>query len=250
MLHPQPIGQPIEAKLAEVAELAPSPNQPFYARATSAREIMNPQCFSREISQFLRDEREFLSKLLAEERYDRIVELGCHAGHNTSWLAERCGSYLGVDVDSGAIERAKRECGGRENVEFVCASVERSLMTLNHEHFERSLVLFPFNLFGNFSSVERLLDGLNRSGVDVAMSNFNTKSATTVGRYKYYVRCFGAASLRVYDAEQGVLFKAGNVFRSIAFSSEYLSNVIRRKSDFHSVALPFSIYGDLFILTK
>jgi hypothetical protein len=228
-----------------------SPNGDFYMSSQDSERIMNPDCFSEEVMQFLRDEKSYLRNIFVQEQYDCIVEVGCHAGHNSSWLSELCTHYIGVDINEAAISHAnqKRRIAGK--VEFFCEPVENLISLLSEGNYpERKVVLFPFNLFGNFIDVERLLKTLDIKGVDLVMSNFNTMSATTLGRYKYYVNCFGKSVIRVYDAEQGVLFKAGQCFQSIAFDSNYLTKIIHEVSSYHGILMPFSIYGDLFILTK
>jgi SAM-dependent methyltransferase len=229
-----------------------SPNSDFYMTSDDAAQIMNPECFSPEISQFILDEKLFLSSVLLREQYECIVEVGCHTGHNAEWLSDLCDLYVGVDINSRAIERAKQGRHVPGKIEFFCAPVENLLSVLLPEksYPQRKVVLFPFNLFGNFIDVRRLLSVLDMKELDVAMSNFNTKSATTIGRYNYYINCFRGVAIRVYDAEQGVLFKAGKRFQSIAFNPSYLAGVIQDISDYHGTLMPFSVYGYLLLLTK
>lgn len=250
--------QVTEPSVREVLFTAPSkgiglsPNQDFYMSSGDSERIMNHACFSPEVAQFLKDEQMCLQKIFVQEQYECIIEVGCHSGHNARWLSELCSNYIGVDINAAAIERAKNTLQVPGKVEFVCTPVEELISLLHPEkkYPLRKVLLFPFNLFGNFINVEKLLTTLDIRGVDVAMSNFNTKSSTTIGRYNYYVNCFGASGIRVYDAEQGVLFKAGQCFQSIAYNSDYLSKVIHDISEYHGIIMPFSIYGDLFLLTK
>jgi hypothetical protein len=229
-----------------------SPNDEFYMSVGDSERIMNPAYFSKEVAQFIEDERVFLQQFFARENYECIIEVGCHTGGNSAWLSELCRHYIGVDINAPAIERAKAASAGKPNIEFVCTPAENlgALLLSKYERPQRQVVLFPFNLFGNFLRIERLLQTLDVTGLDVAVSNFNTKSATTIGRYIYYANCFSQASVRVYDAERGVLFKAGQRFQSIAFNRSYLSEVIREISDYHGVSMPFSIYGELLVLTR
>lgn len=229
-----------------------SPNSDFYMTSADAAQIMNPDCFSPEIAQFILDEKLFLRNVLLKEQYECIIEVGCHTGQNADWLSDLCSRYVGVDINSHVIERAIQTRRVPGKIEFFCAPVENLLSVLLPEESypRRKVVLFPFNLFGNFIDVRRLLRVLDMKGLDVALSNFNTKSATTIGRYNYYVRCFGELAIRVYDAEQGVLFKAGKRFQSIAFNPAYLAGVVQEISDYHGTLMPFSVYGYLLLLTK
>jgi ubiquinone/menaquinone biosynthesis C-methylase UbiE len=227
-------------------------NGEFYMSFHDSEKIMNPSSFSSEVREFLRDERISLGTMFVDEGYDCIVEVGCHDGHNAPWLAQLCGRYVGVDINEFAIRRAKQRDGNPNNADFFHAPVERvmSLLQSSDSAKTRTAVLFPFNLFGNFIDVVGLITRLDLRGVDLIMANFNDKAPTTIGRYLYYVNCFGSEGIRVYEAEQGVLFRAGQKFQSIAYKPDYLSSVIRKISNYHGILTPFSRYGYLFILTK
>ncbi|MBW8832187.1 MAG: class I SAM-dependent methyltransferase [Burkholderiales bacterium] len=241
----------VDVEKRVIRPLASTPNNDFYMSIRDSERIMNPECFSAEVTQFLHDERNHLTKVLLQEQYECIIEVGCHAGHNSEWLAALCTQYIGVDINKAAIDHALQKKPRSGCIDFLCTSVEklRSLVLPEGKYPRRKLVLFPFNLFGNFINVVELIEMLDMAGVDLAMSNFNTRSDTTIGRYNYYVNCFGNSSIRVYDAEQGVLFKAGQKFRSIAYKPEYLTKLVHDISRHHGIITPFSTYGDLFLLT-
>lgn len=213
---------------------------------------MDQKCFSTEVHHFLHDEKNHLIKLFSKESYDCIIEVGCHVGHNANWLSELCTQYIGIDINKKAIELARKNKELPGKIEFFCTAIEDMgfLLTTGGENLTRKLVLFPFNLFGNFINVEELIAMFDMTGVDIAMSNFNTKSATTIGRYDYYANCFGRSTVRVYDAEQGILFKAGQRFQSIAHNTDYLTKVIHDISKYHGILMPFSPYGDMLLLTN
>ena len=232
-------------------ELTTHPNSYFYKNVLDSEKIMDPTCFSTEIRQFLDDEKNHLTKLFLKEQYECIIEVGCHNDQNAQWLSKLCAQYVGIDINKTAIDLAKRnQIPGK--IEFFCTAVEdlNFLLLSDGEYPKRKVVLFPFNLFGNFINIEKLIAMFDMTGADIAMSNFNTKAATTVGRYDYYANCFGRSTVRVYDAEQGVLFKAGQQFQSIAHSPDYLNKVIHDISKYHGILMPFSFYGDLFLLTN
>ena len=227
-------------------------NGEFYMSFHDSEKIMNPSSFSNEVREFLRDERVSLGTMFLREAYDCIVEVGCHDGHNASWLAQLCSRYIGVDINEYAIRRAKQRSDNPENGDFFYAPIERvmSLVQSSDSAGARTAVLFPFNHFGNFVDIVGLIQLLDLRGVDLVMANFNNKAPTTIGRYLYYVNCFGSEGIRVYEAEQGVLFRAGQKFQSIAYNPDYLSSVIHKISSYHGILTPFSRYGYLFILTK
>ncbi len=235
----------------DLPRISSAPNNDFYAESEDSGKIMAAASFPPEIAQFLDDERKCLAKVFREEQYECIIEVGCHAGHNAGWLSALCEEYVGIDINESAIRTAMAQYAGVMGISFICGPVEHVISVILNEKLSprRAVVLFPFNLFGNFVNVEELIKSFNASGVDLAMSNFNTRSATTLGRYNYYSNCFGRSQIRVYDAEQGVLFKAGLNFRSIAYKSDYLTKLMHDISSYHGILLPFSAYGELFLLT-
>jgi 2-polyprenyl-3-methyl-5-hydroxy-6-metoxy-1,4-benzoquinol methylase len=50
--------------------------------------------------------------------FDCAIEIGCHEGAFTEWLAPRCSRVLAVDVSPVVLERARRRCS-YSNVEFA-----------------------------------------------------------------------------------------------------------------------------------
>ncbi len=249
MKHPQEHHY-IAPQLSGVVPL----NSDFYMTRSDADKIMDPHYWSEEIAHFIEDEKTFLKRMLDSERYDCIVEVGCHQGQNAHWLSTFCDRYVGIDLNQVAIQGAQAQHTGSKNIAFHAGNAETIIHQLGHDPtlatMPRKLVLFPFNLAGNFINLHALLATLDRHGFDLVLSSFNDKSKTTVGRYRYYENIFGGPTVRVWDAEQGVLFRAGQVFQSIAFSTRYLSKIMKEAARFHGVISPFSTYGNIFLFTK
>jgi SAM-dependent methyltransferase len=62
-----------------------------------------------------------LERLASKEQ--TVADLGCGTGPLLPWLAERFGRVVAVDFAAGMLERARRRCEGRANVEFVQSSL-------------------------------------------------------------------------------------------------------------------------------
>jgi SAM-dependent methyltransferase len=61
---------------------------------------------------------------LASFRGKRVMDVGCGMGRNPHWYAEAgAASVLGVDVDAGSLEAARRNLKGHENVRIEECSV-------------------------------------------------------------------------------------------------------------------------------
>jgi cyclopropane fatty-acyl-phospholipid synthase-like methyltransferase len=67
-----------------------------------------------------RSKRIFVSEHVRARGGERVIDLGCGTGELLSFLPEGV-SYLGVDIDRGYIETARKKFGDRG--EFVCADL-------------------------------------------------------------------------------------------------------------------------------
>ncbi len=65
-----------------------------------------------------------LQKLLADKRYENVLDLGCGNGTLTQHLTNYCGKCTGVDMSTSGIDIAKRTY---PDVEFCVANIEQPL---------------------------------------------------------------------------------------------------------------------------
>jgi cyclopropane fatty-acyl-phospholipid synthase-like methyltransferase len=71
-----------------------------------------------ETSEFERQKYAAQLMLLGDDRFERVLEIGCAAGTFTRLLAQRAGYVLGVDVSAEAVERALRSGDWPAHVEL------------------------------------------------------------------------------------------------------------------------------------
>ncbi|HWD22714.1 MAG TPA: class I SAM-dependent methyltransferase [Burkholderiales bacterium] len=71
-----------------------------------------------ESSEFERARCARLIRLLEGRRYDRVLELGCGAGHFTRLLAPLAGQLVAFDIAPSAIERARAAGGGTGRIDY------------------------------------------------------------------------------------------------------------------------------------
>ncbi len=55
---------------------------------------------------------------------DRVLDVGCGAGQTTRDAARLAASALGVDISPGAVDRARAQTTGVDNVAFECADAQ------------------------------------------------------------------------------------------------------------------------------
>jgi ubiquinone/menaquinone biosynthesis C-methylase UbiE len=60
--------------------------------------------------------------ILKNNKYSKIIELGCGTGKNTEWLSEKCDSIIGVDFSSEMLAIAKSKINSK-NIQFLKADI-------------------------------------------------------------------------------------------------------------------------------
>jgi len=229
------------------------PNQDFYRHFDGSDKIMNPENYPKQIEQFLMQEKTCLESVFRQNSYDCIVEVGCHEGSNSAWIREFCSQYYGIDVNSEAISRAVRLSRADASVKFLCTPAESFIPDLRPslEGFKKKAVFLPFNIVGNFINPAGLLKNFFDANFDIVISVFNAKAETAVGRYLYYQRCFGSdEEIEVHETGEGVLFKIGDVFQSMAYSSEKLRTIVECISGDNFSCNYQTRYGALHVISK
>jgi len=63
-------------------------------------------------------------RLSAPSQADRVIECYCGSGLFSAFLAERCKSFAGVEIEEGAVECARENLKGLSNSVFFCGDVK------------------------------------------------------------------------------------------------------------------------------
>jgi hypothetical protein len=201
----------------------------FFESSASDR-LMDPACYPHEIRQFLRQEQRILDAL--EDSVDLLIEVGCMNGRYLDWAVEKAKEYIGVDMIVRHIQAGQRVVVERglaaETHRFILGDAEEIAQVIKsaqvHIQRERCLILFPFNILGAVSNVERVIDGLRQSQLPFLSSSYQTTNYATACRYEYYRRC-GGRDIRVVSDEKGISFLTSDGLSTIAYQPEYLLNL-------------------------
>lgn len=200
----------------------------FY-RGGGARAIMRAANFPDELLPFL--QMEGLAVLDTVSRYgcDSLVELGCYDGRALE-VARAAGiPYLGVDVNSGAIDSLNRRIadeGLGDRARAVLGDVLHGEEWASEVTGECPLQLLPFNLVGNFTEPEKVVAGLGGVGGVGVISVFNEEPWTTEVRRAYYTACGIDIVEEVPGPYGGVLFHGDRGFRSQSFSGRGVAELL------------------------
>lgn len=203
----------------------------FYSLGYGDR-LVHESSYPLQIRTYLREERRFLERLLSS--FDLLVEVGCMHGRYLPWAAAREKSYLGIDVVARYIDQGlgivRRHNLDQDRYKLLlgdAANLSPAKAILDQARGTTSLVLMPFNSFGNMLHPEDVLHELKRHRFRFVISSYHTDKVSTEARSKYY-RSSGCRSLRVIEDHSGVLFTSPNGLHAQAYHQSYLRQLWRR----------------------
>ncbi|MET9449799.1 class I SAM-dependent methyltransferase [Streptomyces cinerochromogenes] len=204
------------------------PGNVVFYQQHGASAIMRAAHFPDGLLAFL--QMESLAVHQAASRYGcaTLVELGCYDGRSLEVARAAGVDYLGIDVNTAAVERVRRRIadeGLHERARAVVGDAMRCADWLGELDGGRPLLLLPFNLLGNFPSPEALLRGLRQAGGIAVLSVFHAFDAATDLRRDYYTAC-GISPLEEHPGPYGgVVFRSGDAFQSQSFTRQALADL-------------------------
>jgi len=186
-----------------------------------------------EIISYLSLEQELVSSLVG--RFDVIVEVGCMNGRYLNWAMRKGKKYLGVDIVERYVkdgqERASRLLPkGSFRVEICDATLihlipeEKGWISKNN----KTLLLFPFNSFGNMSKYELVINSLFESRYPFVICSYLTNKYSTFARQQYYENCGYSNVKRIID-HRGVRFLSDDGLDTVAYEPKYVEHIFRKK---------------------
>jgi len=194
--------------------------------------LIEESVFPTEIKEFLQEEERLLTQAIFS--CDLLVEVGCMHGRYLDWALEKGKAYAGIDVVSRYIKLGQARAielglpAGR--CQFILGGAETIDTLLKLEIFEieqnRTLLIFPFNSFGNMQSCVPVINSLKRSQLPFFVSTYLTTPKATTCRKQYYGACSYQGLTMIKDS-QGVTFKAKNGFCSIAYHPDFLLGIFK-----------------------
>lgn len=203
---------------------------PDFFETNVAENLMDAAYIPQEVAEFLRQERRIIG--LLEDSFDLLVEVGCMDGRYLDWAIRRRKRYIGIDIISRHIQSGRRRVAERgespERYRFVRGDAEEVAALVEPEQFEvsreRSLVLFPFNIFGAVTSAGRVLASLRQSKLPFLISSYQTTEYATSCRLRYYSNC-GCRGIRILKDDKGVCFTTENGLQTTAYHPLYLQKL-------------------------
>ena len=93
----------------------------------------------------------------------RVADVGCGSGYGSAILAQACPEVLGVDLDAPTIERARKELGGTDGLEFDVADAREFLRERLRGRFDAIVMLEALE---HVQDAEDVLVSLRRQAED------------------------------------------------------------------------------------
>jgi len=184
------------------------------------------QYLTNEVSEFLWSEHQLIRELLEWGNFDQLIEGGCGFGRAMQLAIDMRIAYDGCEIVKEWIPVARsriKDLGLDSNevrVSFGSVeSLEETSLLFTGRPSDSSLILLPFNLFGNLNSPSKCLAGARVLGCAVAIVSFHFDAGTTRLRRQYYENC-GFVNLKSEFCSIGTRIVASHGLDSLAYKPE------------------------------
>ena len=190
--------------------------------------LIDDSLYSAEVKEYLFMERLEISKKL--KSYNTLVEIGCMVTRHLDQAIENNKNYIGVDIVQRYIDEANlknskiKGWGSKYNA--ICYNALmleegfKTITVLKELEKTKTLLLFPFNSFGNIDDCDKMLQVLNRLGIDFMINSYKTDIKTNVFRMNYYKRN-SMTNLELLENENGVTIWSDENLNSKCFNEKY-----------------------------
>lgn len=204
--------------------------------------LMNPACFTSHIHRHLAHERALIQRLA--QPFQNIVEIGCGSGLNTDLITGHNKNYLGIDINAQRIETARLSHPHNALAHFALADVEDTATMLPYMQMlsPATLIVFPFNAFGNLRCPYPALHALVQHGASVLICSYAWHPHANSARHRYYTQA-GIKNISLKQTEDSVFFTGQEGLHSHAYFPHWYQHL------FASLLLPCHTipYGNMGI---
>lgn len=211
----------------------------------SGDELVNPANYDNEIDFYLSEEKKLILEF--SKRFDVIIEAGCMTGRNCELVRALNKKYIGVDIVQRYIDEAISRYRDIENVLFKCNDIinlEKILFSLQISMIENSLVIFPFNSFGNILDGESTLKELLKLKINLAIFTYQNSEKANSVRKNYYEKS-GFRNLKIRTSMNEVKFYNDKGLTSSAYNQNWF-DLISKKINTQFSGISFSNIGVVY----
>lgn len=201
----------------------------FYAKS-SGKEIMNPENYPKEITEFLEDEKKLVIKNLSINNYDSLLEIGCAESVRAKEIVKQGYKYFGIDINKEFIKNSKLYLNKEKLTEQAFVD-DISFFELDSSHIflqKKCLILFPFNLFGNLEE-EQTLNHLFTLRKDFIIVTYTFDEKAEKIRGNYYNNC-QYTNVKFIKNDNFSTFTSDEGLHSTSYNQNFLKNMIVEKA--------------------
>lgn len=195
-------------------------------------ELINEANYNNYIESYLLEEKNIITSKISN--YKLIIEIGCMHGRLLELCRNHNKKYIGIDEsekyilegnsrykDLLELEQFTLVQGNAENLE----SVEELQNALKQE----TLIIFPFNSFGNISNTLDAIKSLSILKCDFLIFSYQNNLKGNSAREKYYSSS-GFNDLKINEVDKGALFSSNLGLNSWSFNSRWISKKFKNNS--------------------
>ena len=199
----------------------------FYAE--EGQKLINACLYPDTIKQHLMLEKLKIRDTLKNKKYDAVIEVGCMDGSLHFDVISECDvNYFGIDLINQTIEKFKDKISIISSTKFMRAQVLdinqlRVISTEINHIAKKTLVIFPFNSFGNLHSPAEALSEIRYCGYDVCILTYQTNRIAFTEREIYYTNC-RYKNLTSDVNQHGALFSSADGLYSYAYHANFVQN--------------------------
>jgi Cys-tRNA synthase (O-phospho-L-seryl-tRNA:Cys-tRNA synthase) len=205
--------------------------------------LTDPLFFTPAIRTYLDAESELILRL--SEGYDIIIEACCTKGRYASLARSLHKRYIGIDKAAHHIADAERMFAG-DTATFICDDIGRLEEMMEHLlPAQGSLVVFPFNAFGNLEDAEDMLRSLAARGLPFLICTYTTDTRSEEVRAEYYSKA-GFDELVLSGEKSGVRFTDSCGLDSMAYNEAWFEDMFR-KYGIPCKCIPFGEIGVAYL---
>ena len=196
----------------------------FYANR--GRQMFEERMYTAPIRRFLEEEEVIVERVMSALGRNHLVEVGCGSGRYLHQAVRSGFRYDGIDLVDDLVREGRQRWkllmtrGARLHVGSV-VDIDRLYANLGLAKC-RTILLFPFNCFGNLACVERGVRALARTRAPVLLSTFGLSKCATEIRADYYrhLGCQGVSWATV--PEVGTVVRSQDGLVSFAYRLQFL----------------------------
>lgn len=190
--------------------------------------LVNETNYPDEIKEYLKAEENLMIKLAY--KYDLLIEIGAMYGRWVKWAAQRDMSYLGVEPVERYVIIGNNNiiCSGldTEKYRIIQCSCENFPTQKNIYKTNNSIIILPFNAFGNITDPNKAINSLISLNIPFVISTYLTNSKANNIRYRYYLNC-KYQDMQILNNSIGVHFITSEGFKLSAYNDKYFEHLFK-----------------------